>query len=190
MIRAAFLALALAPLSACGFTPVYGPQTSLANAGPVSILEIQGRTGHFLREELIKTVGQGIPGVKGSTELEVKLSQSIERLAFAPDQAASRSDYVGTATWTLRGVDGKTLMAGVANERASFNFANEAYADVAAQSAAQDRLGALLARTIRSQMMIKAGKPYDGSQPATVTPSAPPLPGSTQATLPPATQGP
>jgi len=190
MIRVALLALALAPLTACGFTPVYGPQTSLANAGPMSIREIEGRTGHFLREELIKTVGQGVPGVKGSTELEVKLSQSIDRLAFAPDQAASRSDYVGTATWTLRSADGKTLMSGVAVDRASFNFANEAYADVAAQAAAQDRLGALLARTIRSQMFIKAGKPYDGTQPVTIAPSTPPLPGSTSATLPPATQGP
>src|SRR6185295_15763511 len=100
MIRALLIALAVLPLSACGFTPVYGTGPMMANAGPINVLEIEGRTGHFLRQELVRTIGRGVPGVKGSAQLEVDLKQTIERLAFAPDQAASRSDYVGTATWT------------------------------------------------------------------------------------------
>jgi LPS-assembly lipoprotein len=173
MIRALILGLALAPLSACGFSPVYGTGPAIANSGPISIPEIPGRTGHFLRQELVRTVGRGVPGVAGSAQLDVKLNQSIERLAFAPDQAASRSDYVGSATWELRGANGLLLGSGGVTERASFNFADAPYADLAAQTAAQERLASLLARSIREQVLIEAGKPRK----AAATPATPASPG-------------
>ncbi len=157
MIKAAALALALAALSACGFTPVYGPE--LKNSGTVAIPEIEGRTGHFLRQELVRTVGRGLPGISGPSELDIKLGESIGGVSFAPDQAASRSDYIGRATWTLRQGDGTTIATGVASETASFNVANLAFADISAQSAAQQRLADLLARSIRNQLLIAAGKP-------------------------------
>ncbi|MBI1360228.1 MAG: hypothetical protein GC155_08080 [Alphaproteobacteria bacterium] len=157
MIRALVLSGMLAVLGGCGFTPVYGPD--LANSGAISIPEIKGRTGHFLRQELVRTVGQGVPGIAGTAELDVKLSESIARLAFAPDQAASRSDYLGTATWTLRDANGQTIANGVAKEAASFNFADAAYTDIAAQTAAQNRVATLLARAIRDQLLIEAGNP-------------------------------
>jgi len=190
MIRALLIALAVLPLSACGFTPVYGTGPMMANAGPINVLEIEGRTGHFLRQELVRTIGRGVPGVKGSAQLEVDLKQTIERLAFAPDQAASRSDYVGTATWTLRSPDGTLLHTGGVKERASFNFADAAYADLAAQTAAQQRLATLLAQSIRGQMIVEAAKP-----PATAVALPPgpvnqkPVVGSTRA-LPSPTDGP
>lgn len=193
MIRApafvSVLALALLPLSACGFAPVYGPGPAMANTGPIRILEIEanqsagaasGRTGHFLRQELVRTVGQGLPGVAGSAQLEVTLSQRIERLAFAPDQAASRSDYVGVASWTLRSPDGTLLHSGGVTERASFNFADAAYADLSAQTAAQERLATLLARSIRSQLIVEAGKPRD----AAVAPPPISAPGGTTTPAP------
>lgn len=192
MIRAAFIALALLPLSACGFTPVYGggQGASYANAGPITINEIKatatggaasGRTGHFLRQELVRSVGQGVPGFSAGT-LDVALRHRISRLAFAPDQAASRSDYVGNATWTFRGADGAILGTGAVEERASFNFADAAYADLAAQTAAQERLATLLARSIRAEMIMAAGKtvdpktgrpPVEPTQPAQPSPTKP-----------------
>jgi LPS-assembly lipoprotein len=168
-LRVLILGLALAPLSACGFSPVYGTGPALAGSGPIAVPEIPGRTGHFLRQELVRTVGRGVPGVAGSGELEVTLNQGIERLAFAPDEAASRSDYVGTASWRLRGSNGLLLASGGVTERASFNFADAPYADLAAQTAAQERLGIMLARSIREQILIEAGEP----RPA-VAPTAPP----------------
>lgn len=192
MIRAALLGLALLPLTACGFTPVYGggQGPSYANSGPIQISEIRavasngsapGRTGHFLRQELVRTIGQGVPGFTSGT-LDVNLRQTIERLAFAPDQAASRSDYVGTATWTLRAASGDILGTGTVEERASFNFADAAYADMAAQTGAQERLATLLARSIRSDLIMaggktvnpKTGKPFEPVDPA--APTTPPKP--------------
>lgn len=169
--RAALIALALAPLAACGLTPVYGggQGANYANSGPIQINEIRaratsgaapGRTGHFLRQELVRTIGQGVPGFSSGV-LDVSLRQKIERLAFAPDEAASRSDYVGDATWTLRNAAGDIIGTGSVQERASFNYANAAYADLAAQSGAQERLATLLARSIRAQMIMAAGKPVN-----------------------------
>jgi len=159
MIRAALLALALAPLAGCNFTPVYGGQgTALQNSGPITVAEIPGRTGHYLRNELARTVGAGVPGF-ASGSLEISLTQNIERLAFAPDQAASRSDYVGNANWALKAPNGATLASGQVIERASFNYADAAYADLAAQTAAQERLASLLARSIRAELIIAAGRP-------------------------------
>lgn len=169
-LRALILGLAVAPLSACGFAPVYGTGPEYANSGPISIPEIPGRTGHFLRQELVRTVGRGVPGVTGSANLEINLNQGIERLAFAPDQAASRSDYVGTVSWRLRGANGLLLASGGATERASFNFADAPYADLAAQTAAQERLGSLLARSIRDQILVEAGKPRPATPPASPAP--------------------
>lgn len=194
MIRAAFLALAVLPLSlmglaACGFSPVYGggQGAAYANSGPIAINEIRavatagaasGRTGHFLRQELVRSVGQGVPGFSAGT-LDVALRHKIERLAFAPDQAASRSDYVGNATWTLRGQGGAILGTGSVEERASFNFADAAYSDLAAQTAAQERLATLLARAIRAEMIMAAGKTVDpktGRPPVAPAQAAPPAP--------------
>jgi LPS-assembly lipoprotein len=188
MIRAAVLAIALLPLAACGFTPVYGggQGASFANSGPITINEIRaegtdgaapGRTGHYLRQELLRSVGQGVPGFSQGT-LDVALRQRINRLAFAQDQAASRSDYQGSATWTLRGADGSILGTGSVTERASFNFADAAYADMAAQTAAQERLATLLARSIRSQMIMAAGKKVDPKtgRPIAATPATPAQP--------------
>ena len=181
MIRALILSLALAPLAACGFSPVYGTGPGLANAGPIIIPEIRattsvgaasGRTGHFLRQELVRTLGQGVPGVTGAAQLDVTLNQNIERLAFAPDQAASRSDYVGSATWSLRAASGAVIATGNVKERASFNFADAAYADIAAQTAAQERLATLLARSIREQVLIEAGR-SSAAAPAAATPASP-----------------
>lgn len=174
MIRAAALALALLPLTACNFTPVYGGQgDGFAGSGPITIPEIAGRTGHFLRSELARTVGPGVPGFPQGT-LEITLAQGIDRLAFAPDQAASRSDYVGNAKWTMKGPTGLTLASGEVSERASFNFADAAYADLAAQTAAQERLASLLARSIRSEVIIAAGrKPETPAAKPAATPTAP-----------------
>ena len=59
----------------------------------------------------MREVGSGVPGVNGAGRLEVKISESIQRLAFAPDQAASRSDDVVVATFTLYDSNDKAIIA-------------------------------------------------------------------------------
>ncbi|MEZ5939633.1 MAG: LPS assembly lipoprotein LptE [Hyphomonadaceae bacterium] len=154
MIRSALLAATCLCLGACGFSPMYAP-SNVSEGAAIAVPEIKGRTGHFLRQELVKLLGRGAPGLDGAATLEVDLNEGITRLAFAVDQAASRSDYNGTADWVLRDASGKVLASGRAQDTASFNFADSPYADVSAQTAAQERLASLLAQSIRTELLVK-----------------------------------
>lgn len=146
------LLMTLLGSASCGFSPVYG--TLSKPSGHLQIEQIDGRTGHFLRQELIATMPGGVPGLEEEAILEIKLSESIARLAFSPDQVAARSDYIGLATFVLRGSDGREIIKGETREAASFNFADSAYADISSQTAAQERLAQLLARSIRNRLLI------------------------------------
>lgn len=177
MLRSLAALALVSLLAACGFAPVYAPGGAAGGgSGPIRIAEIDGRTGHFLRQELVRTIGQGVPGVTGQAELDVELVESIVRLGFAPDQAASRSDYIGTAQWTLRGADGLLIANGDVREAASFNFADAAYADIAAQTAAKERVATMLARSIRDQVIFAAVKARDEARAAPVSAPAPSTP--------------
>jgi LPS-assembly lipoprotein len=172
MMRKLLLSLALLPLAACGFTPVYG---SGADGSKISIDQIDGRTGHFLRQELVREIGNGVPGFPGEGRLEVKLAESINRLAFAPDQAASRSDFNVSANFTLHGPNDTQSISGTVRDAVSFNFADAAYADIAAQEAAQQRIATLLARSIREKLVIEAGHlKAPGAPPAPLVAPTPP----------------
>lgn len=180
MMRKLFFGLALLPLAAvclagCGFTPVYG---SGGDGARVSVDEIEGRTGHFLRQELVREIGNGVPGFPGESRLEVKLAESINRLAFAPDQAASRSDFIVSASFTLHGPNDTQSISGTVRDAVSFNFADAAYADVAAQEAAQQRIATLLARSIRQKLVIEAGHPKTSGGVATPLAAPPPPTGA------------
>lgn len=171
MMRAVALLLCLL-VSACGFSPLYGAGPD--NSGPIQVAQIDGRTGHFLRQELVRAVGGGVPGVTGPATLTVELRETIGRLGFAEDQAASRSDYIGRATWRLTDVRGRLIARGIASDAASFNFADSPYADVTAQSAAQERVATMLARTMRNQIVIEVGKPpATAAVESDATPAAP-----------------
>jgi LPS-assembly lipoprotein len=153
MIRSALALLALACLAGCGFQPAYAPAST--GASLVKIPEIEGRTGHFLRQELVRAVGRGVPGAADAGQLTVTIKEGVEYVGFRPDQASSRADYVATAQWSLVSTTGEVLAGGVANEAASFNFAGLAYNDVAAQTAAQERVALALSRTIRQEIMLQ-----------------------------------
>lgn len=155
MMRSLILATALLALPSCGFTPVYSPDA--LSGGSISIPEISGRTGHVLRQELVRSVGPGAPGVPEGSILTIDLREGVERLGFKPDEAASRSDYVGRVAWSLNAADGSKIAEGNVREAASFNFADSAYADISAQNAAQERLAILLARSIRRQILSQTG---------------------------------
>lgn len=163
MMKRMVLSMLLAgALAACGFQPLYGSGPS--GGAAIRIEEIAGRSGHFLRQELVRSVGPGLPGMSDPARLEVSLSERIDRLGFEVDQAASRSDYVGVAVFRLLGADGSLLVSGEAREAASFNFADSAFADIAAQTAAQERVASLLARTIRERLVLSlTEKPQPGA---------------------------
>jgi LPS-assembly lipoprotein len=156
----------LAVLAGCGFQPAYAP---VRDATALRIGEIEGRTGHFLRQELVRALGRGVPGAANAGELTVKVSERLNYVGFRPDTASSRADYAATANWSLLAVTGDVIASGSVAEAASFNFAGLPYNDLAAENAAKERVALALSRGIRQQIILQ----LDASAAPAGAPSSP-----------------
>ncbi len=151
--RLASLALLglLPGLSACGFTPVYS-QAGLTQS-PVEIATIPGRTGHALRRELTRELAAGLPGLASGAQMQVRLDETVGRLAFRPDGAASRSSITLTATYTLRTED--HTVEGNAQAQSLYNVPDGPYGDVSAQIRATEDAARALAREIVLDLRLR-----------------------------------
>ena len=150
MLRALLALFMLAPLAACGFTPMYA--TGGGN-GDVYIEQIDGRGGHALRKALMEQLAPGLPGLEGSATLSIELNERLNRLTFKPDEAASRTDAVAEAKYVLV-LDGNAI-SGKIDAETTFNVPDAPFADIAAQTDASDRVMSLLARRIVDDLRIK-----------------------------------
>ncbi len=148
-------------LTACGFQPMYAPQ--YAGDGDIVVEPIEGREGHELRQALMRRLAPGLPGVDKGAVLTIDLDQSILRLAFQPDQAASRTDVKAEARYVLATGDG--AISGTIRAETSYNVPDAPFADLAAQTDATERVSNLLSRRIVDDMRIKLGRQIasDGS---------------------------
>lgn len=153
MKKIAALILALG-LSACGVRPVYS--SAPTEAGLIRVQQIDGRLGHRVRQELSRTLSNGLPGVEKGARLEVSLQESLVRLPLKPDDGVSRSDFQALAEYTLISADGDVLATGETFARASFDSAFSSYGDIALQSDALERVGRSLAKRIQQQLVIQA----------------------------------
>lgn len=158
-LRLSLLALgAVSVLAGCGFQPVYSASAvNGAQAGDISIGEIEGRMGHELRKALVIGLQTGLPGVDGAASLSVELDENLRRLAFQPDGTAARSDARGRADYELR--IGERVIKGRVVAESSFNVPQEPYADIAGQTAARNRTARVLADRIIADLRIQLTRP-------------------------------
>lgn len=154
MRKTVFLALASLALSACGFQPVYGNQTS--GAGAITVQQINGRLGHRLRQELDRTLRSGLPGVDDGAYLQIKVEESLERLSLKSDAGVSRTTMVGEAEYSLFNSDGIAVAKGEVLSQADYDVPNSSYGDIALQTDARERLALSLARRIKEQLILDA----------------------------------
>lgn len=152
-MRYLFLAFTLL-VSACGFQPVYAPNASAAaTSGYITVEPIRGRSGHILRKALQQELAIGLPNVTESARLNVTLDESLTRLAFQPDGAASRSSVVARGRYSLAKQSG--AVNGSVDVETSFNVPDAPYGDIAAQTGASDRAMRLLAKRIIDDLRIQ-----------------------------------
>ncbi len=137
---------------ACGFQPVYAPAASSAEYGSIIIDDIPGRSGHALRKALMQQLAPGLPGFNNAT-LTVTLDEKLARLAFRPDQAASRTDVRATGRYVLATQD--NAISGRVTAETSFNVPDAPYGDIAAQTDASQRAMNLLAQRIVSDIQLQ-----------------------------------
>lgn len=147
------IALALV-LPACGFQPVYAPGGSASFAsGNITVKEIPGRSGYMLRRALQQELAAGLPNLNTTAILEVKLDEQLVRLQFKPDGAASRSSYLGNASYVLAGED--VTVRGTSEAETSFSVPDQPYGDISAQTNASDRVMRVLASRIVDDLRLQ-----------------------------------
>lgn len=141
-VRAGVIALALVA-SGCGFSPVYS--TAGSGVGPVSVAQIDGRAGYFLRSELDRHAALE----QGSTSprtLTVKLITSFASAALTVDGLSGRTLYTMTAYYTLApATTGGVPVTGSVTTTVGYESLDQAYGDVALQADAEERAATQIA---------------------------------------------
>ncbi|MEL6831035.1 MAG: hypothetical protein AAFO63_12965 [Pseudomonadota bacterium] len=145
-----FAALSLLMLTACGFTPLYAAG---AGGGNIAVEEIDGRSGYTLRKELLQRLVIGLPGLNEPASLNVTLDSELDRLALQPDESAARTDFKSRADYVLF-YEGEAITGSV-EATTSYQVPEAPFADIPAQTDAQNRAMALLAARLVDDLRIK-----------------------------------
>ena len=163
-LRAARLASAIAltlALAGC-FRPLYSPTASGERLQDVlAAIEVekpslpagQERIGHHLRSELIFDLdGSGQPRPK-RYRLALDVAETIQPVSV--DTITGRADQAmlnGTANFSLKDVEGRTVFAGTARANASYQRDQQRFASVRAARDADIRVARLLADDIKQRL--------------------------------------
>ena len=146
--------------SACGFRPLYMP-AGVGNAGPdgdlaaISVDVIPERSGQLLRQALQERLERGAGGEARRYTLSANLGIGGEGIGVLADNSVTRVRLIGSASWSLRGMDpAHTLVtSGSARTFDGYNVINQQYffADIS-NDAAQRRIVEVIADQIAVQL--------------------------------------
>jgi LPS-assembly lipoprotein len=133
-------------LAGCGFSPVYG--TSGSSLGPITVAQIDGRAGYFLRSELDRHAALE-QGSAAPRELTVKLVTSFASAALSVDGLSSRTLYTMTANYILNpATAGDKPLTGSVTTTVGYESLDQAYGDVALQADAEERAATQIAQRV------------------------------------------
>jgi LPS-assembly lipoprotein len=151
-LPAAVLAVAALALSACGFTPLYGPQSVTKGLSAIEVVAPQGRAGYLLREKLDDAFGRDV-SVPPSHRLVYTVNEQRYPRGVRVDNVANRYELSLTANWVLTdSKTGKTVRTGATTAAVTYDSADQPYASIAAQEDSQERAAAELARRIQLEL--------------------------------------
>jgi len=98
--RTVLKCLALAPLAACGFEPLYGEGTAAQAArGQIDVAQINGLMGFKLRQRLTSRLGVA---ANPSHKLNITVRTTSRELAINPQNEITRYSLTGVARFDLR----------------------------------------------------------------------------------------
>lgn len=154
--------LAVAGVLAGCFQPMYG-QTTLFGAGAklrdelrqVEILEIQGRLGQEIRNDLIfeLTGGQGNPvGAPYKLAMTITTASQTPLVDVASGRATSETVVLDVVYRVLDVANDKIVLSEKALARISIDRSQQRYAGMRAVRDAQNRAAKLVAEQIRSRL--------------------------------------
>jgi len=144
--------LGLMALSACGFTPVYGPSGG-GLRGAVEVATPSTVEGYRLGTTLIERFG---PAEAPRYLLTVTLAETQTTAAQTIDGDSTRFDLNGTANWSLTDVNGMEVAKGTAQTFVSYSATGSTLATQTAERDARERLSLALADIIIADVSLSA----------------------------------
>ncbi|HWU15151.1 MAG TPA: LPS assembly lipoprotein LptE [Caulobacter sp.] len=148
-VPAALLVATGLVLSACGFTPLYGPQSVTKGLSAIEVVAADGRAGYLLREKLDDALARDV-NLLPSHRLVYTIEEKRYARGVRVDNVANRYELNLTANWRL--LDAKTgqqVRSGTTSAAVTYDSADQPYASIAAQQDSQERAATELARRIQ-----------------------------------------
>jgi len=160
--RSALSLGACAAVTGCGFQPIY-MRTASGEPGPaqrdlaaVNVAIIPDRPGQLLRQALQERFGSDAGDTPARYKLAVSFSVAGQGINILQSSIATRVRMIGTANWTLTGVDGgPAVTSGSAKAVDGFDVLDQQYfaADLSTEQT-QKRLASQLADQITLQLAV------------------------------------
>jgi len=156
-IAAAVVGLAL--LAGCGFRPLYSePETGngvLAEFAAVEVSPIADRLGQRVHNHLLDMLNPRGRPAQPIYRLNVKLQESIQKLAVRRTALATRADLlVGADFWLVDSRSGQVVTSGSADVVSSYNLLDSEFATLSAENDARERSALLIAQDIRARLGV------------------------------------
>ncbi|WP_407493932.1 LPS assembly lipoprotein LptE [Pseudooceanicola sp. MF1-13] len=141
-------------LSACGFTPAYGPD---GNANTltrnIKLTEPDTRQDYLLAQQVERRLGRA---ENADYTLNVDTVTTQDRIAVTGTNVTRRFEIIGSANYTLTGPDGALVTSGMVSSFTGYSATGSTVATTAARRDAQERLMVILADQIVTRMIAAA----------------------------------
>jgi LPS-assembly lipoprotein len=152
LLPSALIAISALVLSACGFTPLYGPQSVTKGLGAIEVVAAEGRAGYLLREKLDDALARDV-NVLPSHRLVYTVKETRYARGVRVDNVANRYELNLSASWRLLDVKtGQVVRADTTSAAVTYDSADQPYASIAAQQDSQERAAAEVARKIQLEL--------------------------------------
>ena len=150
LVATALVAGVVAPLGACGFTPLYAtPGVTPALASVETVLPGTSRTGFLLKEQLGQELGRDVDE-PAHYRLTVTLRELRLPEGVRVNNVANRYEIDATASYSLSdAATAKVLYNGASTVQVSYDSADPPYAGVAANQDGEERAANQMAVLIR-----------------------------------------
>ncbi|CAN5247173.1 LPS assembly lipoprotein LptE [soil metagenome] len=148
-LPATLLAIGALTLSACGFTPLYGPETVSKGLGSIEVVAPEGRAGYLLREKLDDALARDV-NLLPTHRLVYTVKEQRYARGVRVDNVANRYELNLKADWKLLDVKtGQVVRSGQAEAAVTYDSADQPYASIASQQDSQERAALEVARRIQ-----------------------------------------
>lgn len=142
-------------LSACGLTPVYGPQGAGTRLfGKVRPRDPVTAQDFAFNRHLAERLG---PDGAAIYELDYRLGVGLVPQAITPSEVTTRYSLNGTADFALTDAAGTVLTRGRVSSFTSYSTTGTTIATLAAEADARDRLARMLADQVVTRLLAAAG---------------------------------